>query len=89
MLAEMPDPADDGAALNFGQIELLQLLLECEEQKPGCVEAHSPALDAFRAAAAARPRIAAYLTSPMRFPRVSRDYKYISGPIKRAAFAML
>ena len=27
MLDEMPDPSDDSAALNFGQIELLRLLI--------------------------------------------------------------
>lgn len=86
MLATMPDPADDAAALNYGQLELLQLLLECDEGAPGCVKALSPALDAFRAAGAARPRIAAYLASPMRFPAIVPGYKYKAGPVKRAAF---
>ena len=87
MLGEMADPADEDAALNFGQIELLNLLFECDEAAPGCVKSLSPQLDAFRAAGAARPRIARYLSSPLRFPRFDAGYKYTSGPVKRSAFA--
>lgn len=88
MLESMPDPKDEGAALNFGQIELLNLLLECEESKAGCVAALSPALESFRAAAAQRPRIAKYLASPLRFPAIVPGYKYAAGPVKRSAFAL-
>lgn len=88
MLADMVDPADADAALNYGQIELLNVLLECEEKKPGCVAGLSPTLEAFRAAAAARPRIAKYLASPMRFPRIVPGYKYAAGPIKRSTLAV-
>lgn len=88
MLEGMPDPADHKAPLNFGQLELLQVLLECEETAAGCVKALSPALDAFRAAGAARPRIASYLSSPLRFPRFAAGYKYAAGPVKRSSFAL-
>jgi len=88
MLEEMPDIADEGAALNYGQIELLNLLMDCEEQAPGCVTALSPTLDRYRAAGAARPRIKQYLASPLRFPRNIAGYKYASGPIKRSALVL-
>ena len=77
-----------GAALNYGQIELLNLLMDCEEQAPGCVTALSPTLDRYRAAGAARPRIKQYLASPLRFPRNIAGYKYASGPIKRSALVL-
>jgi len=88
MLEAMPDPSDAAAALNYGQIELLNLLLDLEEQAAGCVKALSPALDAFRAAGAARPRIAKYLASPLRFPAIVPGYRYKAGPVKRASFKL-
>ena len=88
MLDGFPSPSDEGAALNYGQVELLKTLLECDETTPGCVTTLSPALEAFRAAGAARPRIAKYLSSPMRFPPILPGYKYKDGPVKRSAFKM-
>jgi len=88
MIDKMPNPKDEDVALNFGQIELLKLLIDCEETSPGCVKQLSPALDAFRAAGAARSRIAAYLKSPLRFPAIKPGYIYKDGPIRRSAFAM-
>ena len=88
MLDDMPDAADDAAALNYGQIELLTFLIGCDEMASGCVKALSPALDAFRASGAARPRIAKYLKSPLRLPAMTPDYKYKAGPVKRADLAM-
>ena len=69
---------------------LLKSLLDFEEAAPGCVKKLCPALDMFLQAAIARPRIAAYLTSPMRFPTIAGagDYKYVDGPVKRSAFAI-
>lgn len=94
MLADMPDPSDDDAALNYGQIELLKVLLGCEEVSVGCVAKLSAPLDAFRVKAASRPRIAAYLASPMRLPAINSDkgkteapYSYNGGPVKRSCFA--
>ena len=87
MLEWMPDAADEDAALNYGQMELLCTLLECDEATPGCVKQLHPALETFRAAAALRPRIAHYLASPMRFPPIKPGYQYAKGPVKRAAFA--
>jgi len=88
MLEEMPDPADDSAALNYGQMELLNLLMQCDETSPGCVRKLHPSLEGFRASGVARPRIAAYLASPMRFPTfVSPTYRYTDGPVKRSSFA--
>ena len=87
-IAEMPDPADDSAALNYGQMELLNLLMQCDETSPGCVRKLHPSLEGFRASGVARPRIAAYLASPMRFPTfVSPTYRYTDGPVKRSSFA--
>ena len=50
---------------------------------------HRHAICYGRAAGAARPRIAKYLASPMRFPQIRGpgDYVYASGPLKRSAFA--
>ena len=88
MLDDMPEASNADAALNYGQIELLNLLIECDESEPGCVGKLSPALDAFRAAGAARPRIAEYLASPLRFPAIVPGYRYKAGPVKRSYFAL-
>ena len=88
MLEAMPDPADAGAALNYGQIELLNVLLDCEETTEGCVKALSPRLETFRKAGASRPRLAKYLSSPLRFPAIAPGYRYRDGPLKRSAFKM-
>ena len=90
VLNQMADPADDDATLNFGQMELLNFLFEYEEGRPGCTSFKklSPALDAFRAVAAGRGRIAAYLASPMRLPTITPDYKFAASPVKRSVFAM-
>ena len=86
MLEAMPDPADAGAALNYGQIELLNVLIDCEEKAEGCVKSLSPRLETFRKAGASRPRMAKYLSSPLRFPATVPGYRYKGGPLKRAAF---
>ena len=88
MLEEMPDVSDPDAALNYGQMELLNLLLGIEEDAPGSVRSLSEALDDFRAAAEARPRIANYLKSPMRFPAITPSYRYKKGAVKRSALAL-
>mmetsp|Transcript_33876 Transcript_33876/g.55962 ORF Transcript_33876/g.55962 Transcript_33876/m.55962 type:complete len:287 (+) Transcript_33876:29-889(+) len=89
MLEEMPDPADDTVALNYAQLELLNTLIECDEDAPGCVKELSPTLDAFRAAGVARPRIANYLSSPLRFPpHCGPNYKYTNGPVVRSSFTL-
>jgi len=86
MLADMPDPADDGSAINYGQMQLFNFLSGCDESKPGCVASLLPELDAFTKAMAARPRIADYLASNMRFPNVNESYQYVGGPLSRAHF---
>ena len=65
MLEAMADPADAEAALNYGQIELLNVLIDCEEQAEGCVKALSPQLETFLKAGVARPRMAKYLSSAL------------------------
>ena len=91
LLEAAPAAGDDAAALDYGQLQLLQTLLALDERAPGCVRALSPALDRFRAAAAARPRVRAYLASPMRFPATCADlgreggYAYADGPVARGA----
>jgi len=92
MLEQSPSAADPDAALNFAQLELLKVLLAIEERAPGAVKSFSLALDNFRTIAAARPRIAAYLASPMRFPMTCNEagidgkYKYAKGALRRSAF---
>ena len=71
-----------------GCAELLKALLDIDAAAPGCLTAFSPALETFRTAGAARPRIAAYLRSPLRFPDIVPGYQYKAGPVKRSAFAM-
>lgn len=83
MLAGMGDVKDASAALNYGQIQLLNVLLEFDEDVPGCVERLSPQLDAWRKAGAGRKGIAAYLRSGMRFPKVDAAYRYKTEAIKR------
>jgi len=93
MLNDMSPAKDDSKVFNYGQIQLLQFLLSCDEAKPGCVQKLSPALEEFRKNAAARPRIAAYMASPMHFPLTCKEsgdsaggYNYGSGPISRRDF---
>jgi len=84
MLGRAPDPRDPDAAMTYGQLQLLHVLMEFEHQTPGCVKNMSDALDAFRDAMTARPRIARYLGSGMRFPALQQGaYKYASGPLTR------
>merc|ERR1712118_103487 len=79
--------------MNYAQIQLGHVLMQCDEIKPGCVAKLSPTLDDFRKAMAARPRIAAYLASPMRFPLTHNEvrgeggHNYTKGPLKRSVFA--
>lgn len=94
MLGDMPAPSDHAAALNFGQIRLLHGLLQLEVTRPEIVSKLFPALDAFRVAAAGRPRIATYLASPMRMPPTCNEvatsmlaeggYNYATEPLVRS-----
>jgi hypothetical protein len=90
MLSSMSDPRDHTAVLNYGQIELLNLLLYCEMLRVGIVrDVLGSTLDGFRVAMMARPGIASYLASPGCFPatkvglRKDGGYVYDSGPIRR------
>ena len=84
--------SDDAAALSIGHLQLLHELLKLEETEPGCVAKLSPALDVFRRECSARPRIAQYLASGLRFPTTFNDlgqeggYAYSAGPKSRADF---
>jgi len=93
MLSDMAPATKDDKVFNYAQIQLLHFLLTCDEVKPGCVKKLSKGLDEFRKTAAARPRIAAYLASPMHFPATKKDmgdddggYSYCQGPIARQDF---
>lgn len=69
MLTRMADPSDHDAALNFGQIELYNVLRKCELRRAGCVgENLSEALDGFRKSVESRPGIASYLKSGASLP---------------------
>jgi len=93
MLNDMEPASEDSKVFNYGQIQLMNCLMSCDEAKPGCVGKLSSALEEFRKAAAARPRIATYLASPMRFPLTKKEagdieggYTYGSGGIARRDF---
>ena len=91
MLEASPSALDSAAALTYGQMALLNALIKLDAVQPGSVLSISPALEEFRVAAVARPRIAAYLASPMCFALTNGDmctpgemYNYFDGPRKRA-----
>ena len=73
--------------------------MRLDEYQPGLVGRLWPKLEAFRAAAAARPLVAAYLSSALRFPPTCAelgkrpgpggwDYGYAAGPKQRGSFAL-
>ena len=90
----MPSPSDAAAVMNYGQIQLANVLLSLEERAPNAVARLSAPLDAFRLAISQRPRIAAYLASPLRFPPTCADmglpggYDYATGPKQRSEFVL-
>jgi len=90
MLADMPDPADAGAALNYGQIQLFNVLLGCEDRRKGCVgENLGSVLDTFRTAMENRSGLKEYLQSTARYPLTLNElgedggYVYSTGPLNR------
>lgn len=89
LLNDAPDAADPDVAITYGQLQLLDVLLGYDEGRPGCVAALSPALGAFLAAARARPRVAAYLASTLRFPPTCNElgveggYDFAQGRLTR------
>lgn len=89
MLVNMADPKDEGAALNYGQIQLLNVLLKCEVQRNGCVKENlGGVLDDFRINMENRVGLKAYLNSTARFPFTNGElggegYTYSTGPLKR------
>eukprot|EP00591_Stephanopyxis_turris_P001503 CAMPEP_0195511060 /NCGR_PEP_ID=MMETSP0794_2-20130614/3516_1 /TAXON_ID=515487 /ORGANISM="Stephanopyxis turris, Strain CCMP 815" /LENGTH=296 /DNA_ID=CAMNT_0040638603 /DNA_START=11 /DNA_END=901 /DNA_ORIENTATION=+ len=93
MLSEayMPDPKDETVPLNFGQIQLFHVLMNCEDRRTGCVKENlGDKLEEFRVAMEKRSRISAYLKSNACFPNTKGElgiegggYTYVSGPLKR------
>jgi len=90
MLMDMADPKDEGAALNYGQIQLFQVLLNCEGRRKGCVKENlGDALDDFRINMENRAGLKEYLNSTARFPFTKREfdesggYVFSTGPLKR------
>jgi len=90
MLKNMGDPSDHSSVLNFGQIQLYNLLRKCEKKREGCVKENlGEAMDNFRIAMEGRPGIAAYLKSPVAFPYTKGElgkeggYVYAEGSFAR------
>jgi glutathione S-transferase len=74
MLKVMPDPKDDTVAVNFAQIYLVTILMQCEATRSGCVaENLGPTLDQFCRDMVQRPRISAFLQSPACLPYTSKE----------------
>jgi len=92
MLRDMPDPKDENVVLNYGQVQLFQVLLHCEARRKGCVRENlGMVLDTFRINMENRSGLKEYLTSTARFPFTKGDlgqeggYVYSTGPLKRSA----
>jgi len=90
MLMDMADPKDEGAALNYGQIQLFHVLLQCEGRRKGCVKVNlGDALDDFRINMENRVGLKEYLNSTARFPFTKGElgerggYVFSTGPLKR------
>lgn len=91
MLATMADPKDESAALNYGQIQLFHVLLQCEGRRKGCVlDNLGVVLDDFRIQMENRAGLKEYLNSTARFPFIKKElgedggYTYSTGPLKRS-----
>jgi len=90
MLKSMPDPKDESSALNFGQMQLFQLLLRCEARRAGCVKENlSAVLDDFRIAMEKRPGIAAYFSSSINFPYTKGELDQEGGYVYTTPFKRL
>lgn len=89
MLKGMSDPKDDNTVLNYGQIQLFQVLQCCEEWRSGCVKENlGEELDVFRLNMENRSGLKEYLNSSARFPLTKGEqggegYVYANGPLKR------
>lgn len=96
MLSTMPDVGEPGAAITFGQLQLLLTLMAIEATEEGAVAALSPTLDSWMEICKARRGIAEYLASPRRFPLTCNDankptlgsgYAYATGSVRRGDLA--
>ena len=89
MLLRAPSPRDASSALTYGQLQLFHTLTQMNTARSGCIAVVSPSLEVFRAAVAARARVALYLAGPLRFPATSGElgqaggYNYATGAIAR------
>lgn len=89
MLEGMPDPKDGGAVLNYGQIQLFQVLTGCEAWRKDSVKDNlGEVLDSFRVDMGNRSGLKEYLGSTARFPLTKGEvggdgYVYATGPLKR------
>ena len=89
MLKTTADPMDHNAVLNYGQIQLFQVLQCCEGWRTGCVKENlGEELDVFRVNMENRPGLKEYLNSSARFPLTKGEsgdegYVYANGPLKR------
>lgn len=90
MLIDMADPKDESSVLNYGQIQLFHVLLNCEARRQGCVKDNlGDVLDDFRINMENRTGLKEYLNSTARFPFTKGElgmdggYSYSTGPLTR------
>ncbi|GMH47161.1 hypothetical protein TrVE_jg3057 [Triparma verrucosa] len=83
MMAYMGDVGEETSAMNYGQVQLLNSLLAMDEERKGCVGELSAPLEEWLQKAAGRTGIREYLKSGMRFPNVTPQYKFDTGPMTR------
>lgn len=92
MLRDMPDPQDEKVVLNYGQVQLFHVLLQCEGRRTGCVRENlGIVLDTFRITMENRSGLKEYLKSTARFPFTQGElgqeggYVYSTGLLTRSA----
>ena len=90
MLIDMANPIYESSILNYGQIQLFQVLLNCEARRKGCVKDNlGDVLDDFRINMENRTGLKEYLNSTAHFPFTKGElgmdggYSYSTGPLTR------
>ena len=83
MMSNMGDVGEENSAMNYGQVQLLNSLLAMDEERKGCVGELSAPLEEWLQKAKGRKGIKEYLQSGMRFPNVTPQYRFDTGPITR------
>ena len=90
MLMDMADPKDESSVLNCGQLQLFQILENCEARRAGCVKENlGDIMDTFRLDMSNRSGLKEYLNSTARFRHTCADkgldggYSFAAGALKR------